>query len=254
MYKKIFLSLFIFLGFLLCVNINNCFASFDVDFMDNTYHLADIPTDENYPYYIVFCFNNDNKPLFKIYLSDKPFKYITTNGYWSDRYNCYTSQLLIDSDVDIFSIDYNSAQSYPNCSIKKGYISGSSNNDLKKDWNFTSDLSYGGQGWCYLNGSEMSPTGKIISNNSENIYFIKTSNSNNHISSFEQVGENAVFQLAPQEEEQTQGILNTTTTSTDFSQVMKEVLMMLPILLVILILNLSLRKAIKILFELLDNA
>lgn len=58
---------------------------------------------------------------------------------------------------------------------------------------------------------------------------------------------NLVFQAAPQEGEQT--MILTKITSVDFSQVMMEVLAMLPILLVVLIGLLALRKAIQLLLK-----
>jgi len=62
---------------------------------------------------------------------------------------------------------------------------------------------------------------------------------------------NVVFQVAPQEEEP---ILTQTITSVDFSEVLAEVLAILPILLVVVIGLLALRKAIKLLLQTLHQA
>lgn len=223
MRKKFFLALFIFIGFLFFININNSFATIytngdyqvDVDWDTINSLIERYPDLFNYEIedYIIFVCNGRGYAF--------PYNHSYFNSFSIDGNNIVFSLKNVDLP---FSVWNSNDATYRYMWFNTSYANG--------DWNMDNRIVSAGQTYYRITDSAPHVVHSPI-----DIY------DNN---------EQLVFQAAPQEGEQT--ILSTIATSTEFLPVMTEVLTILPILLVALISYLSLRKAIQILFQLLGNA
>lgn len=243
MNKKIFITLFVFIGFLFFFNCSNVFASYEVDFADDKHTLPDLPIDDTNKYYILFGYKYGGEDVFELFVCSEPFKWIQFYkgyymGIYSSSYKLGTTFLADDSlnsDVPLL--------------YKYQFVNGKDN-----AWVFQNSHC----GFAYIS-KDVTAYGILGCNNSQNIYlgdFVKNSNG---IYEFNQNELDPVFQAAPQEEEPAPTPISTlqvapTLTSTDLSGILAQILAILPVVLTVLISLLALRKAIHLLLKILGQA
>ena len=245
MNKKIFITLFAFIGFMFFFNCNNVFASYDIELDGTNYTLPDLPIDDSSnKYYVLFCAKFSGGNVFELFTCAEPFKWIhyycnSFNGIYSSSYtlgDSFTVDDELNSDVPLVNRYY--------CRYQNKF----------KTWDFESSSRGYGQVSSYSTSY-----GILKSNNSQNIYlgdFVKNSNG---IYEFNQNELDPVFQAAPQEEEPVPTPTLTlqvapTLTSTDLSGILAQILAILPVVLTVLISLLALRKAIHLLLKILGQA
>lgn len=227
MNKKIFITLFAFIGFMFFFNCSNVFASYDVTIDGEKYSLPDLPEPNSGSrarycmlysdlqkvwtygggnWYITFWYMCSNEP---IKLSRSGDKYTAFRG--SEHTSFYCIDYHVDSSWKV--VDADSSESNASFSLSKG-----------------------------------------IPVDNPSCPFLET---NHGITALD--SDTTVFYPAPQEEEPAPTPTSTlqvapTLTSTDLSGILAQILAILPVVLTVLISLLALRKAIRLLLRILGQA
>lgn len=224
MNKKIFITLFAFIGFMFFFNCSNVFASYDITVDGKTYSLPDLPEPiegENSRYYLVYFdgeVRSGGKRYFRVMYSSTPItisydKNYNINLRCSNDGSYYLCQLPNENKWTQYSL---STDNYGKYWYAGSFIP---NDDGSLPWPFIT--------------------------------------SNHNITEYG--SDKVVFQPAPQEEEPAPTPTSTlqvapTLTSTDLSGILAQILAILPVVLMVLISLLALRKAIRLLLRILGQA
>ena len=230
MNKKIFITLFAFIGFMFFFNCSNVFA-YSFNYRDYNYDLGDLPFNTNENKYFVIL-NPDNASYNKVQGGNVATIYVFYTPSIFKFKKASDNSLIVSSDVDYYFISY----SYVLDGKNKG-----------KFWISNS----GGNPACITKGSTFN-IGAYYGGSLDNLGVAYS----NYDMVFEDTGE-TFFQPAPQEEEQkpTSTLqVAPTLTSTDLSGILAQILAILPVVLMVLISLLALRKAIHLLSKILDQA
>lgn len=223
MNKKIFITLFAFIGFMFFFNCSNVFASYDFkDSDNNVFTLPDLPADtfDNYAFVsrgFLDTFNDGKAYPFTFVYSKSP---ISLGTYHNNITSVYS-----DSEVTIYTYKY--------------YLD---DNVRTNEWYF--------QG-TYTNGCS------LYLGSLDNKYCVIT----NHALKIDGT-DDVLFGVAPSEENPEEPAPTPTSTlqvaptltSTDLSGILAQILAILPVVLMVLISLLALRKAIHLLLRILGQA
>lgn len=232
MNKKIFITLFAFIGFMFFFNCSNVFA-YSFNYRDYNYDLGDLPFNTNENKYFVILNPDDvhynekmdyHSIIINLFYTPGVFKFNKSSD------NC----LLVDASVDYYCIYYTYV------------IDGTNKGDcwIANSGGIPAHLSSGSSYKLWdIDGGNLDNLGVAYSN---------------YDMVFEDTGE-TFFQPAPQEEEPAPTPTSTlqvapTLTSTDLSGILAQILAILPAVLTVLISLLALRKAIHLLLKILGQA
>ena len=218
--NKIFIILFFTIGIIFCLN-NKSKASFDFTYNDVEYSVQDLPFDtEEYPYYIV-CHRSKNPDIsvqFQdfYYYSSEPFTIVNSTSDGNDN----ITQIWFTSSSEFFTtcyLTYNNQNTFSN----PDRLSANSNQSIP--------LSYNGGTTSFFTSSDLRDT-------------------NN----------NVVFQGAPQEEQGRTLILTPIVeqeeTQQEMNKTLQQILTLLPIVMIIVVSCLALRKGLALLFRILRQS